>query len=182
MPTAFLDPNLLPNLRLRQLHGAGLRRRLPRQCDENGALRAGDVVVLWFRPELITPGGLPGIIKRVGMMPPPWVTSSYRDHPQSEVLALIMLETNDQPDKLLRVRCRDLLAIHNDRGAFKGVARITDDVKAGIVVATLSNWRQLNHGTVNSILSGAFTDIGHAPSFSDNLTSELRSVPPSIFA
>ena len=59
--------------------------------------------------------------------------------------------------------------VANDRGAFKGVARITDDVKAGIVVATLGYWRQLNEGTVNSISSGAFTDMGHAPSFSDNL-------------
>ena len=73
----------------------------------------GDVVVVWFRPELITPGGLPGMIKRIGMMPPPHVkTFPYKDHPQSEVLALIMLKTNDQPDKLLRVRCRDVLAIH----------------------------------------------------------------------
>ena len=46
---------------------------------------------------------------------------------------------------------------------------VTDDVKAGIVVATLGYWRQLNEGTVNSISSAAFTDMGHAPSFSDNL-------------
>ena len=60
-------------------------------------------------------------------------------------------------------------------GAFKGVARITDDVKAGIVVATLGYWRQLNEGTVNSISSGAFTDMGHAPSFSDNLVEVSRA-------
>jgi hypothetical protein len=55
------------------------------------------------------------------------------------------------------------------------VARITDDVKAGIVVATLGYWRQLNEGTVNSISSGAFTDMGHAPSFSDNLVEVSRA-------
>jgi hypothetical protein len=55
------------------------------------------------------------------------------------------------------------------------VARITDDVKPGIVVATLGYWRQLNEGTVNSISSAAFTDMGHAPSFSDNLVEVSRA-------
>ena len=52
---------------------------------------------------------------------------------------------------------------------------LTDDVKAGIVVATLGYWRQLNEGTVNSISAGAFTDMGHAPSFSDNLVEVSRA-------
>jgi hypothetical protein len=55
------------------------------------------------------------------------------------------------------------------------VARITDEVKAGIVVATMSYWRQLNEGTVNSISSGAFTDTGYTPSFSDNLVEIARA-------
>jgi anaerobic selenocysteine-containing dehydrogenase len=73
------------------------------------------------------------------------------------------------------IRDGDKVQVANDRGAFKGVARITDDVKAGIVVATLGYWRQLNEGTVNSISSGAFTDMGHAPSFSDNLVEVARA-------
>ncbi len=59
----------------------------------------------------------------------------------------------------------DRVQVANGRGAFKGVARITDDVTPGVVVATLGYWRQLNEGTVNSISSAAFTDMGHAPSF-----------------
>jgi anaerobic selenocysteine-containing dehydrogenase len=59
--------------------------------------------------------------------------------------------------------------VFNDRGAFEGDAKITDDVNAGIVVATLGYWRQLNTGTVNSISSDEFVDMGHAPTFSDNL-------------
>ncbi len=47
--------------------------------------------------------------------------------------------------------------------------RSPSDVNPGIVVATLGYWRQLNEGTVNSISSAEFTDMGHAPSFSDNL-------------
>ena len=61
------------------------------------------------------------------------------------------------------------VCVFNDRGAFEGDARITDDVNSGIVVATLGYWRQLNNGTVNCISSAEFVDMGHAPTFSDNL-------------
>lgn len=71
------------------------------------------------------------------------------------------------------IRTGDRVKVMNARGAFKGVARITDDVTSGIVVATLGYWRQLNDGTVNSISSANFTDMGHAPSFSDNLVEVM---------
>ena len=45
----------------------------------------------------------------------------------------------------------------------------TDDVNPGVVVATLGYWRQLTKGTVNIISSAEFVNMGHAPSFSDNL-------------
>ena len=59
--------------------------------------------------------------------------------------------------------------VFNDRGAFEGDARITEDVNAGLIIATLGYWRQLNNGTVNCISSAEFVDMGHAPTFSDNL-------------
>ncbi len=59
--------------------------------------------------------------------------------------------------------------VFNDRGAFSGDARITDDVNPGVVVATLGYWRQLTDGTVNIISSAEFVNMGHAPTFSDNL-------------
>jgi len=66
--------------------------------------------------------------------------------------------------------------VFNDRGAFEGYAKITDDVSAGIIVATLGYWRQLNKGTVNCISSAEFVDMGHGPTFSDNLVQiELAS-------
>ena len=73
------------------------------------------------------------------------------------------------------IRDGDRVEVSNNRGAFKGEARITDDVNEGIVVATLGYWRQLNSGTVNSISSAEFTDMGHAPSFSDNLVEVRRA-------
>jgi len=59
--------------------------------------------------------------------------------------------------------------VHNDRGAFEAMATVTDDVNPGVVVATLGYWRQLNRGTVNAVSSATFVDMGHAPTFSDNL-------------
>ena len=67
------------------------------------------------------------------------------------------------------------MRVANDRGAFEGVARITDDVNAGIVVATLGYWRSLN-ATARSTASRRTPgrDLGHAPSFSDNLVEVTR--------
>tara|TARA_R110001583_G_scaffold164850_1_gene317332 strand:- start:4521 stop:6656 length:2136 start_codon:yes stop_codon:yes gene_type:complete len=62
-----------------------------------------------------------------------------------------------------------IIKVFNDRGSFEGVAKITDDVNVGIVVATLGYWRQLNNGTVNCISSAEFGDMGHSTTFSDNL-------------
>jgi len=69
----------------------------------------------------------------------------------------------------------DRVRVFNGRGAFEGDARVTLDVNPGIVVATLGYWRQLNNGTVNSISSAEFGDMGNSTTFSDNLVQvELR--------
>jgi anaerobic selenocysteine-containing dehydrogenase len=65
--------------------------------------------------------------------------------------------------------------VHNDRGGFEAVANLTTDVNPGVVVATLGYWRQLNRGTVNIVSSAEFANMGHAPSFSDNLVEVSRA-------
>lgn len=59
--------------------------------------------------------------------------------------------------------------VFNDRGAFEGVARISKDVNAGVVVTTLGYWRQLNKGTVNSISAAEFGDMGNSNAVNDSL-------------
>ncbi|WP_438970707.1 molybdopterin-containing oxidoreductase family protein [Methylophaga sp.] len=77
---------------------------------------------------------------------------------------------------LRNIQNGDSVHVFNDRGGFEGKAQITDDVDSGIVVATLGYWRQLNKGTVNCVSSAEFVDMGHAPTFSDNLVQvELAS-------
>lgn len=63
----------------------------------------------------------------------------------------------------------DAVRVFNDRGGFDAKAQITEDVTPGIVVATLGYWRQRNNGTVNCVSSAEFVDMGHAPTFTDNL-------------
>lgn len=60
--------------------------------------------------------------------------------------------------------------VFNDRGEFEGDTVVSTDVPAGVIVATLGYWRQHNRkGTVNVISSAEFVNMGHAPTFSDNL-------------
>ncbi len=84
---------------------------------------------------------------------------------QGEQFVLI----NAQDAQARGINNGDKVRVFNNRGGFEGQARITDDVNAGLIVATLGYWRQLNTGTVNSISSAEFANMGHAPSFSDNL-------------
>ncbi len=68
----------------------------------------------------------------------------------------------------------DVVRVFNDRGGFEGRAQVCDDVNPGVVVATLGYWRQLNRGTVNIVSSAEFANLGHAPSFSDNLVEVAK--------
>ena len=69
----------------------------------------------------------------------------------------------------------DMVKVFNDRGSYKGVLRLTDDVDPGIIVSTLGYWRQHNEGTVNSISSAEFANMGNAPTFSDNLVEVTKA-------
>ena len=63
----------------------------------------------------------------------------------------------------------DDVRVFNDRGTFKAKATITNDVPCGLVVVSVGYWRKVTEGTVNSVSSTEFANMGHAPSFSDNL-------------
>ena len=84
---------------------------------------------------------------------------------QGEQFVLISPEDADKRN----IQNGDTVRVFNDRGGFEGKAQVTNDVTMGVVVATLGYWRQLNKGTVNCVSSAEFVDMGHAPTFTDNL-------------
>jgi len=69
----------------------------------------------------------------------------------------------------------EMVKVFNDRGCFDAVAKITSDVNKGIIVTSLGYWRQLNNGTVNSVSSSAFGDMGNAQTSHDCLV-EVRTI------
>lgn len=107
-----------------------------------------------------------------------YANMSQKLESQGEQFLMINIEDANSRD----INHGDTVRIFNDRGAFEAKAQITDDVKSGIVVATLGYWRQLNKGTVNSISSAEFVNMGHAPAFSDNLVQVQIVGAESIFA
>ena len=59
--------------------------------------------------------------------------------------------------------------IFNDRGSFEAVAKVSEDVMPGVIVAPLGYWRSLSRtgGTANALNPAAYADLGRAPTFSD---------------
>jgi anaerobic selenocysteine-containing dehydrogenase len=86
----------------------------------------------------------------------------------------VMMSPNDAAERSIREG--DPVRVFNDRGDFEGLARVTDDVRDGVIVATLGYWRSLNRsdGSVNSISSAEYCGLGRAPTFSDNLVQVVR--------
>ncbi len=84
---------------------------------------------------------------------------------QGEQFVLI----NEVDAKARDIKDGATVRVFNDRGAYEAVAKVSDDVNAGLVVTTLGYWRQLNKGTVNVVSSADFADMGHAPRVFDSL-------------
>jgi hypothetical protein len=82
----------------------------PLLADTAAKLKAGDLAVLHFRPELVKAGELQGSLKRLVLPPPPFVKFPFRDHPDSNVRAVIIVEMLNPPrDALLGVHRARLL-------------------------------------------------------------------------
>jgi len=66
--------------------------------------------------------------------------------------------------------------IHNDRGAFRASAEVSDRARPGVVVAPSIWWRKLAPGgeNANAVTSQALTDLGRAATFYDCLVEVTR--------
>lgn len=70
----------------------------------------------------------------------------------------------------------DRVTIRNDRGSFEAVARLSEDIRQGVVVAPAGYWPSLSTGgsSVHAITSSRYADLGRAPTFSDILVAVER--------
>jgi len=106
-----------------------------------------------------------------------FLNSCYANEPhkiKGQGEQFVMISPTDATTR--SIRDGDPVRVENGRGDFEGVARVTDDVPSGVVVATLGYWRSLNRsdGSVNSISSDEWSGLGRAPTFSDNLVEVTR--------
>lgn len=120
IPEQFIDPATLPDVYGSICKGDCLAPGVP-----DGATiafsrlespKVGDFVIIWRRPEHVGPDGLQAMIKRLAMEIPPWVKKfPYKDHPDSNVHALLMVEQIN-PRRLYTFKCSDVLALHKAIG------------------------------------------------------------------
>ena len=70
--------------------------------------------------------------------------------------------------------------VYNDRGQFIALARVTDEIAPGVVMAPMGAWRKnaKGHSTVNAVNPFAFADLGNAPTFSDTKV-EIEPAEPT---
>src|SRR4051794_34144140 len=84
----IIDPATFPDLYCVALDGDCLEPLIPHGAavvlKKSAKIEVGDVVCIWWRPELLGPDAHPAWLKRVTMNVPPWVKQfPYNDHPQS---------------------------------------------------------------------------------------------------
>ncbi len=79
--------------------------------DRREPVAAGDLVIIYFRPEIVASGEFQGKVKRLVTGVPFHVTFPWRDNPKSDGAALIVAETLN-PRRQFAYPCAEILAIH----------------------------------------------------------------------
>lgn len=133
-PLTVTDPATLPDRYVVRIDGACLEPDLPHGTpvliEKNGKIAAGDFAVLFFKPEHVPAGKYQAILKRVVMAPPPYVKFPFREHPQSDVHALVIVEMTNPPRRFA-YKCEHLLGIHKCIGPIPASARKSLTVAQG---------------------------------------------------
>jgi hypothetical protein len=108
------DLSVLPRQYAMRVVGSCMEPILSDRCkavfSKDAKWAVGDLVVIWSRPEL--PCKLQAQVKRLVQAPPHFVKAlPFREHPESEIVAFIVVESIN-PAQRYAVRCCDLLGIH----------------------------------------------------------------------
>ena len=133
-PLAPLNPDTLPDRYILHCRGNCMMPEVqdgaPILVDKRQTAQAGDLAVIYFKPGHEIAGQL-SMLKRLVMAPPPYVTLPYKEHPRSDVRAVVILEMANPPRRFV-VECQDLLAIHRCLGPLP---------KEAIYEPDTSSWR-----------------------------------------
>ncbi|HEY4864578.1 MAG TPA: molybdopterin-dependent oxidoreductase [Candidatus Dormibacteraeota bacterium] len=81
----------------------------------------------------------------------------------------VLLHPNDAVGR--GIKEGDAVRVFNDRGSFEVIARVSDEIRQGVVMANVGHWRKLSRAsaTVAAVNSVRFGDLGNCPTFSDTL-------------
>jgi hypothetical protein len=130
---ATIDPTTLPERYILIVDGACLEPDIPHGTpviiERDGKVGPGDLAALYFRPDRIPRGENNSSLKRVVMAPPPHVKFPWREHPQSEVHAVVIVEMTN-PVRRFAVKCEHLLGIHKCCGPVPSEATYNAETKS----------------------------------------------------
>ena len=90
--------------------------------DRDARPKAGDLVVIYFKPEHVRPGQSNSSLKRLVTNIPDYVKWPWTEHPKSDVHAMVVFEMLNPPEQF-QCKAQDLLAIH------KVIGQVPADVK-----------------------------------------------------
>ncbi len=87
----------------------------PVVVEKHSKIAPGDLVVLFFKPEHVPTGKHQAILMRIVLPPPSYVSFPWREHPMSDVHAVIIVEMLNPP-KQFAYKCEHLLGVHKCAG------------------------------------------------------------------
>ncbi len=124
-------------------------------------------------PHYVPPRETAGTGYRLNLISPKshaYLNSSAGDQPAQRRVQgeqAVMVHPQDAAER--GVADGQYIRVFNDRGQFAALARITDEIAPGVVMAPMGAWPKnaKGHSTVNAVTPFVFADLGNAPTFSD---------------
>jgi len=166
-PITFLDPALAPDRYallmkgdcMAPLYGHGT----PILVDRREPYEAGDLVVLYLKPEAVKPGHSNCMMKRFVSIPP-WVKAfPFSDSPKSDVHAIVIVEMLN-PERRNYFRCADILAVHRCLGAVPAGVKLIGPLLARVHGANVSLGGDISRrNVVMNALVGAAATLSATP-------------------
>jgi hypothetical protein len=135
-PHQAINPDIYPDVYCLSLDGDCLEPLIPNGAavvlKKSEKIAVGDFITVWFRPGIIKEGHS-ALLKRLTLNVPHWVKFPYRDHPQSDVKAIVMFEQLN-PRQTYTVFCDQIHAIHKAIGYVPAGAPIGGSIKAADIL------------------------------------------------